>query len=86
MQIHLYISLFFIPMALIYSITGSLYIFDIRQNVGAEISGIKVFQEIPKGEERIIMLATLETNGLKIPEKTEICLARNSIIMGTLKH
>ncbi|MDE6958796.1 hypothetical protein LS72_004095 [Helicobacter apodemus] len=86
MQIHLYVSLFFIPMALIYAITGSLYIFDIRQNAGAEISEIKVFQDIPKGEERAVMLATLEANGLKIPKKTEVRLARNSIIMGTLKY
>ncbi|MDE5591526.1 MAG: hypothetical protein K2I63_01005 [Helicobacter sp.] len=86
MQLHLYISLFFIPMALIYAITGSLYIFDIRQNAGAEISEVKIFQEIRKGEEREVMLRVLESNGLKIPSRTEVRLARNSHVMGTLKY
>ncbi len=86
MQLHLYISLFFIPMALIYAITGSLYIFNIRQNAGAEIHEIKIEAPIQKGSEREAMLKILEENKLEIPSRTEVRFSRGSHSMGTLKY
>lgn len=87
MQIHLYVSLFFIPMALIYAITGSLYIFGVRQNAGAEIIEVKVKSPIIKGEEQRVILETLKENHLRIPNNTEVRLFRNgSYYMGNLKY
>lgn len=86
MQIHLYVSLFFIPMALIYAITGSLYIFGVRQNAGAEIVEVKVESPIIKGEEQRIILETLKKNHLKIPQNTEVRFFRNAHSMGNLKY
>ncbi len=65
MQIHLYVSLFFIPMALIYAITGSFHIFGVRQNAGAEIVEVKVESPIIKGEEQRIILETLKKKSSK---------------------
>ncbi len=89
MQIHLYVSLFFIPMALIYAITGSLHIFGIRQNAGAEIVEVKVESQIAqnmRGNEQQVILETLKANGLKIPNNTEVRFFRNSHSMGDLKY
>ncbi|CAM3618798.1 MULTISPECIES: hypothetical protein [Helicobacter] len=86
MQIHLYVSLFFIPMALIYAITGSFHIFGVRQNAGAEIVEVKVESPIIKGEEQRIILETLKKNHLKIPQNTDVRFFRNSYSMGNLKY
>ncbi|WP_278347505.1 hypothetical protein [Helicobacter pullorum] len=86
MQVHLYVSLFFIPMALIYAITGSLYIFNIRQNAGAEIKEVRIQDTIPKGSEREVMLRILQENKLEIPSNTEVRFFKGSHSMGTLKY
>lgn len=86
MQIHLYLSLFFLPMALIYTITGSLYVFGVRHEALAEVVEIKIFQDIPKGEERAAILETLAANSLRVPKDTEVHFARNRMIMGDLRY
>lgn len=52
MQIHTYLSLFFLPAAFIYVLTGALYIFEIRQNSGAKIYEFKLDSIPKKGEEK----------------------------------
>lgn len=37
MRVHTYLSLFFLPLAFIYAITGVGYIFDLRQDAGARV-------------------------------------------------
>ncbi|CAM2858500.1 hypothetical protein [Helicobacter burdigaliensis] len=86
MQIHLYVSLFFIPMALIYAITGVGYILDYRQNSGATIQKIEIKQEIPKGSEKEVILNTLKANNLEIPSNTEVRFFKGAYSMGTLKY
>ena len=49
MKVHLYLSLFFLPAALIYAITGSLYLFDIKEEAGATIHEIQI-ESLPKGK------------------------------------
>ena len=56
MKVHLYLSLFFLPAALIYALTGALYIFDVRENADASIQEL-VLPSVPqKGEEQEIIL------------------------------
>lgn len=86
MQIHLYVSLFFIPMALIYAITGTLYIFDIRQNAGAKIFEVPLQKSPIKGSEREFMLEILEKHKLDIPKNTEIKVFKSAPMMGDLKY
>ncbi|PZT47778.1 hypothetical protein B6S12_07160 [Helicobacter valdiviensis] len=86
MQIHLYVSLFFIPMALIYAITGVGYILDYRQNSGATIHKIQIHQTIAKGSEKEVILKALQENNLKIPSNTEVRFFKGAHSMGTLKY
>ncbi|WP_300447492.1 hypothetical protein [uncultured Helicobacter sp.] len=86
MQIHLYLSLFFLPAALIYAITGALYIFEIRQNSGATITKIPLDLKPKKGEERDFIINVLEENNLRIPSNTEIKMARGNPSIGNVKY
>ncbi|MDA3967679.1 MULTISPECIES: hypothetical protein [Helicobacter] len=86
MKIHLYVSLFFIPMALIYAITGVGYIFDYRQNAGAEINKVAINSEINAEKIQEIMLNTLKENNLAIPSNTEVRFAKGAHSMGNLKY
>lgn len=86
MQIHTYLSLFFLPAALIYAITGVLYIFEIRQNSGAIIHNIELESMPRKGEERELILKVLEENNLQIPKNTELKNFRGSPSMGNVYY
>lgn len=85
-QIHLYLSLFFLPAALIYAITGALYIFEIRQNSGATITKIPLDSKPKKGEERDFIINVLEENNLRIPSNTEVKMDRGNLSMGNVKY
>ena len=52
MQIHTYLSLFFLPACLIYVITGVGYIFDFNADADAKIYEFSI-SEIPQGKEAI---------------------------------
>lgn len=86
MQIHLYLSLFFLPTALIYALTGVLYIFEIRQNSGANITEIKLDSMPQKGEEREFIIQTLQVHQLKVPKDTTLRAMKGNITMGNIKY
>ena len=65
MQIHTYLSLFFLPAAFIYVLTGVLYIFEIRQNSGADRYEFKLDSMPQKGDEAKVILDTLKENNVK---------------------
>ena len=79
MQIHTYLSLFFLPVALIYALTGVLYIFEIRQDSGARIHTIPLESAPEKGKEQEIILSTLKENNLKIPKNTKVTNFRGNM-------
>lgn len=86
MQIHLYLSLFFTPLALIYAFTGVLYIFGLNQNAGAIITNITLESRPQKGQERDFILEILNQNNLKIPKDTSIKSLKGNIAMGDVKY
>lgn len=86
MKLHLYLSLFFLPAALIYAITGVLYIFDIRQDSGATIITIPLDSAPPKGQEGEFILHTLESHKLQIPKDTELRNFKGNLTMGNIKY
>lgn len=86
MQVHLYLSLFFLPVAFIYALTGVLYIFEIRQNSGAHIIDITLDSMPPKGEEQSFMLQILQEHNLKIPQDTTLKMMKGSPFMGNIKY
>lgn len=86
MQIHTYLSLFFLPAAFIYVLTGALYIFEIRQNSGAKIYEFKLDSTPKKGEETKVMLDTLIDNNLKLPKDTTLKIVKGSPMIGNIKY
>lgn len=72
MQIHTYLSLFFLPAALIYAITGALYIFEIRQNSGAQTWKFELESMPQKGKEQEVILQILKIIISKSPQ-TQKC-------------
>ena len=86
MQIHLYLSLFFLPAALIYAITGALYIFEIRQNAGATITEIALDSMPQKGEEQAFIIQTLQEHQLKVPSDTTLRTMKGTLNMGNIKY
>ena len=70
-NLHIYLSLFFLPVALMYALTGVLYISGFDQDSGATKNTYILNAEIPKGGEIDAMLKYLEENNLPLPAKTE---------------
>lgn len=85
MKVHLYLSLFFLPAALIYAITGSLYLFNVREEAGATIHEVKI-NLLPNGHEQETILNILKENNLKIPKNTELKVVRGNQSMGSMQY
>lgn len=85
-KLHTYLSLFFLPLALIYAITGVGYIYEIRQNSGAEIVKIPLESMPKKGGEKELILKLLEENSLEIPKDTSIKMFRGNPSMGNVYY
>ncbi|RDU60577.1 PepSY domain-containing protein [Helicobacter sp. MIT 14-3879] len=86
MQIHTYLSLFFLPAAMIYALTGALYIFDIREDAGATIHEYKLESAPKKGEEVQFMIALLQKHNLEIPKNTEMRNHRGNPTIGNIRY
>ncbi|MBX7490375.1 hypothetical protein [Helicobacter turcicus] len=66
-NIHIYLSLFFLPIALMYAITGILYISGFDQNSWATEHTYTLTQNIEQGEEINALVQYLKDNNLSIP-------------------
>lgn len=86
MQIHLYLSLFFLPVAFIYALTGALYLFDLREEVGAKVYEIKLDSMPEKGQEKAFIIQTLEANQLPVPKNTDVRIQKGNLVMGSLTY
>ena len=71
-QIHIYISLFFLPCAVLFAFTGIAYIFGFNQDVGLKTQSYVLQKNIEAGKEREALLEFLKENNLKIPSNTEL--------------
>lgn len=87
-QIHIYISLFFLPMAFIFSITGIAYIFGFKQDVGIKEENYIIKQVIKDEEQGNFLLNFLKENNLSIPSNTKIFKDQrnNSISIGGVHY
>lgn len=86
MKVHLYLSLFFLPAALIYALTGALYIFDVRENADAKIQEFTLPSIPQQGEEQATILSVLHANNLKVPNDTQIRLQKGNATMGSIAY
>lgn len=66
-NIHIYLSLFFLPIALMYALTGILYISGFNQDTGATKQSYTLTQNIEKGKEIEVLVEYLKSNNLDVP-------------------
>ncbi|TKX31666.1 hypothetical protein [Campylobacter aviculae] len=76
-QIHIYVSLFFLPCALIFATTGIAYIFGFNQDTGLKVQNYKLVRHIEEGKEREALIEYLIENNLKLPSNTNIIKSKN---------
>ncbi|SQE24824.1 integral membrane protein [Campylobacter jejuni subsp. doylei] len=76
-QVHIYLSLFFLPCALLFALTGIVYIFGIKQDVGSKVEQYQLSKVIESGKEREALIEYLKTNGLKVPSNTNIIKSKD---------
>lgn len=76
-QAHIYISLFFLPLAAMYALTGLVYIFGFDQDVGAKRQVYQVQARLESGKEVEFLLSYLKENNLKIPSDSTPKKARD---------
>lgn len=87
-KIHVYIGMFFLPMAFIFAITGIAYIFGIREDFGAKKQYFEIpVQDFSLDHARTAILDFLQFNELPIPRDTSIRRFRGeNMIMGTASY
>lgn len=86
MSVHLYLSMFFLPMCLIYVLTGIGYIFDFKDSAGAKITELSLPNTPQKGEESTAIIEILKANNLKIPSDTTLKAQKGNLVMGSISY
>lgn len=85
-QIHIYISLFFLPLALLYALTGIAYILGFDQDSGLKENTYSVNFEIQEGKEKELVTNFLKENNIKLP-KDEIMEAKDGdFVLGSAAY
>lgn len=86
MQIHTTLSIFFLPMALLYVLTGVGYIFGYKDNAWANISEFNLPNIPQQGYEKEAMINFLTEKNIKIPKNTETKIIKGAATMGNIKY
>ena len=90
MKIHTYLSLFFLPMCLIYVLTGVGYIFDLKDSAGAKTQNLALVGELNDLSDLKLaesaIINTLKENNLKIPSNTALREQKGNLTMGGIKY
>ncbi len=81
-NIHIYLSLFFLPLALMYALTGTLYICGFDQDSGAIKHSYVLNQAFKQEETKDVMLQFLSDNNLKIPSDLTLKTKRGAATLG----
>ncbi len=70
-QIHIYVSLFFLPCAVLFALTGIAYILGADQDTGLKVETYKLVKNIEPGKEKDALIQYLQENNLKVPSDAE---------------
>lgn len=71
-QIHIYMSLFFLPLALLYAISGIAYILGANQDTGLKELRYESFITVQKGKEQEQFITELQKLNIKLPSDTSL--------------
>lgn len=87
-KFHIYLSLFFLPVALLYAVSGLAYVFGANQDIFSTKISYKTDLILEKGQEQNEILKFLKENNIKIPSNTTIKADKKQggFIMGTASY
>lgn len=87
-KIHIYLSVFFLPVAIMYAITGALYICGINENAGAEKQtyNLRLDKAIAKDKLGDFLIDYLTKNNIKLPSDTSIKEKRGNVSIGGIYY
>lgn len=87
-KIHIYVSIFFLPAAFIYALTGALYIFGITDKSGTITNNYKIETKKPLKENEMadFMINYFKENNITLPSKLEPKHSRGSITIGGISY
>ena len=81
-KIHMYLSLFFLPLAIMYAVTGIIYISGSNQDVGATINKYVIIDKITAGQEKEAVYNYLKTNNIKLPNDKTSKSKKGNLVFG----
>lgn len=86
-QIHIYVSLFFLPCAVLFALTGIAYILGADQDTGLKVETYKLVKNIEPGKEKDALIQYLQENNLKVPSDAEATQGKGKgANMGGIHH
>ncbi len=83
---HIYLSVFFLPMALIFVITGIFYLFGFKQDYGMQTQRFEILQKQPILNLEAFVLDFLKQNHLELPKNTQLQPDKDKFKMGSPKY
>ena len=88
LQFHIYLSLFFLPVALLYAVSGLAYIFGANQDFMATKNSYKTNLVLQKGAEQEAVLQFLKEQNIKIPNDVNLKKDKKQggLTMGTASY
>ena len=69
---HIYVILLFLPVALLYAISGVAYIFGAKEDILATKIEYEANATLVKGQEQALLLEILNEKGIEIPANTKV--------------
>ena len=85
-NLHIYLSLFFLPLAFMYALTGVSYIFGYDKDTHAKINHYPIDFSIQKGEEKEAILSFLKENNLPLPSKRVEYTKKGEVELGGILY
>lgn len=83
---HIYVSVFLLPMALLFAITGIVYILGINQNFGASKEKWVIQKSIPQDEQFDFLIDFMKKQNIAFPDDINPKNFRGALMIGSAKY
>ncbi|MDO7253160.1 PepSY domain-containing protein [Helicobacter cappadocius] len=85
-QFHIYVSVFLLPMALLFAITGIVYILGVNQDFGATKQKWVIEETIPQEKQFDYLIDFMRKNNISFPQNIEPKQYRGTLMIGSAKY
>lgn len=83
---HIYVSVFLLPMALLFAITGIVYILGVNQDFGATKEKWVIEKSIPQDKQFDFLIDFMKKNNITYPADINPKNFRGSLVIGSAKY